>query len=73
MDDEAIKLSPASQMLSMDSREAACPLEVHIAATPPSKAAIFFSTASVVGFSNREYIRLLVGSSKTAATSSVES
>ena len=49
-----MKWSPALQRLRTESIEAACPDDVHIAATPPSRAAIFFSTASVVGFSKRE-------------------
>ena len=32
---------------------AACPLEVRTAPTPPSKAAIFAATASLVGFCRR--------------------
>ena len=51
-----MKLSPALHTLMTDSRLAACPLEVHIAATPPSKAAIFFSTHSTVGLEKREYM-----------------
>jgi hypothetical protein len=49
-----MKLSPASHRLRMASSVAAWPDEVHIAAMPPSSAAIFSSTAITVGFSNRE-------------------
>src|SRR5574344_1948973 len=45
---------------------------LRIAQTPPSSAAIFFSTASQVGFAKREYMHS-VGLSKRAATCSVES
>ena len=51
---------------------AACPLVVHSAPTPPSSAAIFFSTASQVGLEQREYI-WAVGISKRAPICSVES
>ena len=49
-----IKLSPALQMFRMESRLAAWPEEVHMAPTPPSRAAIFSSTAMTVGLANRE-------------------
>jgi len=61
------KLSPAEHRFKIESREAACPLDVSIEATPPSRSAIFFSTASQVGFAIREYM-YSVGLSKRAAT-----
>ena len=45
--------SPASQMLKTAKKEAACPEEVRMAATPPSSSAIFLATASLVGFWRR--------------------
>ena len=67
-----MKLSPALHRFKMDSSEAACPLEVSIAPAPPSSAAIFFSTASQVGFAKREYMHS-VGISNSAAMCAVES
>ena len=40
------------QMFSTANVDAACPELVRIAATPPSRAAIFFATASFVGFAS---------------------
>ena len=54
MVDVEIKLSPALHILRSAQSEAACPLEVAIAAAPPSRAAILSSTAITVGFSNLE-------------------
>ncbi len=50
IDDEEIKWSPASHILNTAIKLAACPEDVSIAATPPSSAAIFAATASLVGF-----------------------
>ena len=63
-------LSPALHRFSTDSRDAACPLEVSIAPTPPSRAAIFCSTASQVGLAKREYMGSM-GISNSSATFSV--
>ena len=52
MEDDEIKLSPALHKFKMDIKDAIWPELVHIAATPPSKSAIFFSTTSTVGFVN---------------------
>ena len=54
IDEDEIKLSPALQRFKIDIKDAICPDDVHIAATPPSSAAIFFSTQSTVGFVNLE-------------------
>ncbi len=43
-------------MFRIASRLAACPEDVSIAPTPPSSAAIFFSTISTVGFEMRVYM-----------------
>lgn len=67
-----MKLSPAEQRLRMDSKDAAWPLVVSMAPTPPSSAAIFFSTASQVGLAKREYMNS-VGISNSWAMCSVES
>ncbi len=67
-----IKLSPAEHILRIEIKVAACPLLVNIAPTPPSRAAIFSSTALQVGFEKREYIHS-VGISKSSAICSVES
>ena len=45
--------NPAGQMFSTAMRLAAWPEEVSMAPTPPSRAAIFFSTASKVGLARR--------------------
>ena len=44
---------PAGQMFSTAMRLAAWPEEVSTAPTPPSRAAIFFSTTSSVGLPSR--------------------
>ncbi len=61
-----IKLSPALHRFRTESMTAAIPDEVHIAPTPPSRSAIFCSTASTVGLAKREYMGA-VGISNSAA------
>lgn len=45
--------SPSLQMLNNAKKFAACPLDVSIAAAPPSIAQIFAATVSFVGFCRR--------------------
>ena len=52
----AMKFCPAEQMLNTAKNVAACPEEVSMAPTPPSKSAIFASTAATVGLEMRVYI-----------------
>ena len=54
MDDDATTWLPASQMLNIAKKFAACPLDVSIAEAPPSSAAIFAATRSFVGFCSLE-------------------
>ena len=56
MAEEQTMLSPAEAMFSTASRFAACPEEVSMAPTPPSSAAILFSTISTVGLEMRVYM-----------------
>jgi hypothetical protein len=49
-------LEPAEAMVAMARNCAACPLLVATAATPPSSAAMRFSSTSVVGFMMRLYM-----------------
>ena len=51
---EATMWSPASQILNRAKKFAACPLEVSMAAVPPSSSQIFLATMSQVGFCRRE-------------------
>ena len=69
----ATRLSPAEQMLSTASRLAAWPEVVQRAPIPPSRAAIFSSTAATVGLEMREYMCPGALKSKRAPTWSVES
>ena len=66
-------LSPAEAMLSTASRFAACPEEVSIAPTPPSSAAILFSTISTVGLEMRVYMWPGTDRSKSLPRCSAES
>ena len=50
---EVTKWSPAPHRLIIAQKLAACPEEVNTAPTPPSRAAIFLATASLVGFARR--------------------
>ena len=54
MVEEETMWSPHWQMLNRAKKLAACPLEVSMAAVPPSRAAILRATASQVGFCRRE-------------------
>ncbi|MPN15319.1 hypothetical protein SDC9_162649 [bioreactor metagenome] len=65
-------LCPAEAMLSTERSVAACPEEVHRAPEPPSRAAIFASTAATVGFDMREYICPSVLRSNNSPSSSAE-
>ena len=47
---EATMWSPASQILNSAKKFAACPLEVSMAAVPPSNSQIFLATMSQVAY-----------------------
>ena len=66
-------LSPAEARLSTASRFAAWPEEVSIAPTPPSSAAILFSTISTVGLEMRVYMWPGTDRSKSLPKCSAES
>ena len=56
MAEEQTMLSPAEAMFRTASKFAAWPEEVSMAPTPPSSAAILFSTSSTVGLEMRVYM-----------------